>query len=144
VDEISSFVKEVNEEQVSADKKHHEETVKGGKTTQELHATAKWTVTPKNGKSLTGLHPSSLKPGGRERTPSMSSEISNTGSLASKTGDWSVSDRNASVEMGPRIPERQHAGWTVSTPEAPKKDKKTESVKERWVLDKVETRNRQV
>jgi hypothetical protein len=86
-------------------------------------------VTPKKeAPPRTGLLPGSLHPGGRERTPSMSSELSNPGSVASKTGDWSVSDRSATQDMGPRIPERQHAGWKVSPVETPKKDKTTEDI----------------
>jgi hypothetical protein len=57
----------------------------------------------------------------------MSSELSNAGSVASKTGEWSVADRSATQDMGPRLPERQHAGWAVS--ETPKKETTTEDIK---------------
>lgn len=48
----------------------------------------------------------------------MSSELSNPGSVASKTGEWSVFDRSATQDSGPRLSARQHAGWVVS--ESPK------------------------
>ena len=65
----------------------------------------------------------------------MSSELSNPGSVASKTGDWSVSDRSATVDTGPKIPERQHAGWNVS--KTPKNEKATEQLNERYFLNEV-------
>ena len=53
----------------------------------------------------------------------MSSELSNPGSVASKTGEWAVCDRSSTRDMiGPRLPERQHAGWKVSTAESTKED----------------------
>ena len=91
------------------------------------HKTAQWKVTNKNELLPTALLPGVLHPGDRERTPSMSSEISHPGSVASKTGEWSMSDRSATQEMGPRLPERQHPGWNESTVETPTKEKSSEN-----------------
>ncbi|XP_028406528.1 ubiquitin carboxyl-terminal hydrolase 36-like isoform X2 [Dendronephthya gigantea] len=114
----SSSASDTNYENKSTDKAEQKDT----KTPQDVHATTKWTVT-KNSSLPTALLPGALLPGGRERTPSMSSELSNPGSVASKTGDWAVCDRSSTQDMiGPRLPERQHAGWKVSTADSAKKD----------------------
>ena len=88
-----------------------------------VHATTKWNVSknlpPSPATSVLG----SLPTGGRERTPSMSSEVSNPGSVASKTGEWSVCDQSVNQKKGLRMPERQHAGWMVSDNESSKKVK---------------------
>ncbi|CAB3994187.1 ubiquitin carboxyl-terminal hydrolase 36-like [Paramuricea clavata] len=131
VNEVSSSVEENKQQNTSFVKeKNHEykqtDIAKETKNTQDLHATSKWNVT-KNATLHTGLLSGSSFPGGRERTPSMSSELSNPGSVASKTGEWSVLDRSATQDMGPRLPERQHAGWVVS--ETPKKETTTEDIK---------------
>ena len=90
------------------------------------HKTTQWKVTNKTEALPTALLPGVLHPGDRERTPSMSSEVSHAGSVASKTGDWSMSDRGATQEMGPRLPGRQHPGWNESTVETPTKRKASE------------------
>ena len=85
----------------------------------DVHATTKWKVTPHAPPppspslvSLLSAGPPSTK---RERTPSLSSDVSNACSVASKTGEWAVSDRSSTQDVAPRLPERQHAGWNVST-----------------------------
>ncbi|XP_046856479.1 uncharacterized protein LOC124449586 isoform X3 [Xenia sp. Carnegie-2017] len=88
------------------------ETKESEKNPREIHATTKWIISNHEDLVL-----GSTAAEVRERTPSLSSEISNGGSIASKTGEWSVSDRGITQEFGPRLPERQHAGWKVSSSE---------------------------
>ena len=83
----------------------------------DVHATTKWKVTanaPPPSPSLVSLLSGGAPSTRRERTPSLSSDVSNTCSVASKTGEWAVSDRSSTHDVVPRLPERQHAGWKVS------------------------------
>ena len=79
-----------------------------------------------------------VPPGGarKERTMSVSSDVSSTScSIASKTGEWAVTNRSSGQEICPRLPERQHAGWVVSSTTEENKEKKSESEEKRSVVD---------
>lgn len=79
-------------------------------------ATTPWIITPK---TTTEPHfgPMSPPPPGvlpPQQSPlSAMSDGSSTSSIMGKTGEWTVTDKTA-LTPGPRLPERQHAGWQVS------------------------------
>ena len=79
-------------------------------------ATTPWIVTPK---TTTEPHfgPMSPPPPGvlpPQQSPlSVMSDCSSTSSIMGKTGEWTVTDKQV-LTPGPKLPERQHAGWQVS------------------------------
>lgn len=95
-----------------------------GTSSNTPKSTTLWTVTPKTTSEPLFGPMSPPPPGVAPPQPSPSSAMSDTSSTSSmmgKTGEWTVSDKTA-LTPGPRLPERQHAGWQVS--------KKFESEKE--------------
>ncbi|KAL9955427.1 hypothetical protein ACROYT_G036754 [Oculina patagonica] len=79
-------------------------------------ATTPWKVTPKTSTEPLFGPMSPPPPGVAPPQPSPSSAMSDTSSTSSvmgKTGEWMVSDKTI-LTPGPRLPERQHAGWQVS------------------------------
>lgn len=82
--------------------------------TSPAKATTPWKVTtqPNNNHFIYG--PMSPPPKGTPiPQPSPSSVLSDTSSTSVKTGEWDIKDKNIPTP-GPILPERQHAGWTVS------------------------------
>lgn len=79
-------------------------------------ATTPWKVTPKT-TTEPQFGPMSPPPLGSlppQQSPSSAmSDTSSTSSVMGKTGEWMVTDKTV-ITPGPRLPERQHAGWQVS------------------------------
>lgn len=91
--------------------------VQGKGTPQStLRATTPWKVTPKTTTEPLFGPMSPPRPGVAPPQPSPSSALSDTSSTSSvmgKTGEWMVTDKTI-LTPGPKLPERQHAGWQVS------------------------------
>ncbi|KAM7447912.1 Ubiquitin carboxyl-terminal hydrolase 42 [Porites harrisoni] len=99
-------------------------------------ATTPWKVTPKT-TSEPVFGPMSPPPRGTmppQQSPSSAmSDTSSTSSVMGKTGEWTVTDKTV-LTPGPRLPERQHAGWQVS--------RKSEDEKDEVGEDKVEEKTK--
>ena len=102
-------------------------SLEGGKSATTPKATTPWKVTPKQGyEPMFG--PMSPPPSGSvppQQSPSSvrSDMSSSTSSIMGKSGEWTVSSKLEGIP-GPRLPERQHAGWQVKD----KGDSKREEV----------------
>ncbi|XP_068717808.1 ubiquitin carboxyl-terminal hydrolase 36-like [Montipora capricornis] len=80
------------------------------RATTPWKVTAKTTAEPQFGPM--SPPPPALLP--RQQSPSSAmSDASSTSSIMGKTGEWTVTDKTA-LTPGPRLPERQYAGWQVS------------------------------
>lgn len=82
----------------------------------KARATTPWKVTPKTTTEPLFGPMSPPPPGTAPPQPSPSSAMSDTSSTSSvvgKTGEWMVTDKTV-LTPGPKLPERQHAGWQVS------------------------------
>lgn len=79
-------------------------------------ATTPWKVTPKT-TTEPQFGPMSPPPPGavppQQSPTSAMSDTSSASSMMGKTGEWTVTDKTI-LTPGPRLPERQHAGWQVS------------------------------
>lgn len=79
-------------------------------------ATTPWKVTPKT-TTEPQFGPMSPPPQGavppQQSPTSAMSDTSSASSMMGKTGEWTVTDKTI-LTPGPRLPERQHAGWQVS------------------------------
>ena len=101
-------------------------------------ATTPWKVTPKT-TSEPVFGPMSPPPRGTmppQQSPSSAmSDTSSTSSVMGKTGEWTVTDKTV-LTPGPRLPERQHAGWQVSRKsEDEKDDVSDDKVEEKTKMD---------
>lgn len=82
----------------------------------KARATTPWKVTPKTTTEPLFGPMSPPPPGTAPPQPSPSpamSDTSSTSSVIGKTGEWTVIDKTI-LTPGPKLPERQHAGWQVS------------------------------
>ncbi|KXJ26546.1 ubiquitin carboxyl-terminal hydrolase 36 [Exaiptasia diaphana] len=100
--------------------------------TTPVKATTPWKVTSQTSNNCFTYGPMSPPPKGtplpQPSPSSVTSDGSSTSSKTAKTGDWAIKDKRIPTP-GPILPERQHAGWTVSAKSEIEKSEDEES----WV-----------